>query len=103
MPLDRFQEKGKEWYKPARKHHFVVEYKVMVRLGPADVRFEVIHDDEVKSKDNSVVVEWSHGASVQAPKLIEKYPAVEVDSADILLEPQNEGRVKGGKRKIFGR
>lgn len=88
VPLDQFREKNKRWYK-SKKHHFVAEYKIVVKLGPADVSFEIVHNGHVMSKENSIDVQWGEAASVPAPGLIEEYANV---STDIL----SRGGIKRG-------
>jgi hypothetical protein len=58
-----FKLKNRHWWNRGQKYHRI-NYVVKVALGPADIRFELWHNGQKLSKDNSIRVEW---LAAQAP------------------------------------
>lgn len=70
------------------KYHRI-NYVIKVALGPADIRFELWHNGQKLSKDNSIKVEW-HAA--QAPP----EPPVNYDLSQ-QWQPDATGAVANGQ------
>ena len=84
VPVDKFKEKNKQGYK-SKKHHFVAEYNIHVKLWRADLSFEIVHNSHVMSTKNCFDVQWCEAATVHGPKLTEQYPGA---VSDLLIEPR---------------
>lgn len=65
LPLSSFKLKNRHWWNTGPKYHRI-SYLVKVALGPADIRFELWHNGQKLSKDNSIKVEW-HAAQAPQP------------------------------------
>ena len=67
VPLDKFEEKNKQWYK-SKKHHFVTEHSIHVKLGSADLSFELVHNGHVMSTKKPIDFQWCEVATVHGPE-----------------------------------
>lgn len=57
LPLSLFKLKNRHWWNSGAKYHRI-NYLVKVKLGPADISFELWHDGVKLSEENSIKVEW---------------------------------------------
>lgn len=86
LPLTQFKLKNRHWWNSGAKYHRI-DYVVKVAIGPADIRFELWHNGQKLSKDNSIKVEWSAAeAPVEQPT---------VDSGDQWLPTTSRVWTKG--------
>jgi hypothetical protein len=88
--LTLFKLKNRHWWTRGQKYHRV-NYVVKVALGPADIRFELWHNGQKLSKDNSIKVEW---LAAQAPP--EQPPNTGFDGMNYQWQPTHVNRAVNG-------
>jgi hypothetical protein len=52
-----FKLKNRHWWNSGTKYHRI-DYLIKVNIGPADISFDLWHNDVKLSKENSIKVKW---------------------------------------------
>ena len=60
--MTTFKLKNRHWWNSGKKYHRI-NFVVKVKVGPADMSFELWHEGVKLSKDNSIKVEWYASAA----------------------------------------
>lgn len=62
-----FKLKNRHWWNSGKKYHRI-NFVIKVNLGPADLSFELWHNGEKLSKDNTIKVEWQAAPPPETPQ-----------------------------------
>jgi hypothetical protein len=98
LPLAEFKLKNRHLWNTGKKYHRL-SYIVKVKLGPADICFELWYDDKKLSNDQAIKVEWVAASPQPPPNISTTDSQVDCVPAATTIEPNG----KKGLKQIFSK
>ncbi|PSN68283.1 hypothetical protein BS50DRAFT_491615 [Corynespora cassiicola Philippines] len=102
IPLQNFKLKNRHWWNMGAKYHRV-NFCVKVLIGPADICFELWHQNVKLSRDHAIKVEW-HAVAPSPPRTrpVDNHFSEGLGEGKTFVPGANGGAGVFGRRVVVG-